>query len=272
MVINATYRKPPTGVHQLPVSDPALERLTALIGGQAVDDQSRGRAVVAFELFNSSVVQAAKVRLTVAQPFPSSEHFSGQVAGQMKVRALLALGIAMLVMMFYIAARFELAFGLGGVISLLHVVVQTVGMVCLLDIRIDLTVVAALLTIIGYAINDTIVIYDRIRENLGLMVGKTLSEVINASIAQTMPRTFLTGGCTIAALCIMLFFAGDSLTAFTATLLIGVLFGTFSSIFVAAPLLIALQRKGKALIDPPAVVVSEDQAAMDAEPETAPKG
>lgn len=261
LLIEATYRKPPTGIHQLPVSDPALERLASLIGGQTVDDQVRGRAAVAFELYNSVIVQAAKVRMTVAQPFPSSEHFSGQVAGQMKVRALLALGIAMLVMMLYIAARFELAFGLGGVISLLHVVVQTVGMICLLDIRIDLTVVAALLTIIGYAINDTIVVYDRIRENLGLMVGKTLSEVINASIAQTMPRTFLTGGCTIAALCIMLFFAGDSLTAFTATLLIGVLFGTFSSIFVAAPLLIALQRKGKALIDPPAVVVSEEPTA-----------
>jgi SecD/SecF fusion protein len=272
LLVEATYRKPPTGVHQLPVSDPALDRLAALIGGQTLDDQMRGRAVVAFDLYNAVIVQAAKVRLTVAQPFPSSEHFSGQVAGQMKVRALLALGIAMLVMMLYIAARFELAFGLGGVISLLHVVVQTVGMICLLDIRIDLTVVAALLTIIGYAINDTIVVYDRIRENLGLMAGKTLGEVINASIAQTMPRTFLTGGCTIAALCIMLFFAGDSLTAFTATLLIGVLFGTFSSIFVAAPLLIALQRKGKALIDPPAVVVSEDPAATGTQPETLPKG
>jgi protein-export membrane protein SecD/preprotein translocase SecF subunit len=272
MTIEATYRKPPTGVHQLPVSDTALDRLVSLIGGQSIDDQMRGRAVVAFELYNSAIIQAAKVRLTVAQPFPSSEHFSGQVANQMKVRALLALGIAMLVMMFYIAARFELAFGLGGVISLLHVVVQTVGMICLLDIRIDLTVVAALLTIIGYAINDTIVTYDRIRENLGLMPGSALTEVINKSIAQTMPRTFLTGGCTIAALCIMLVFAGDSLTAFTATLLIGVLFGTFSSVFVAAPLLLALQRKGKGLIDPPAVVVSEDPATSGAEPEVAPKG
>lgn len=261
LVVTATYSKPPTGVHQLPVDDPALVRLTTLIGGQMIDDQVRGRAVVAFELYNSVIVQAAKVRLTVAQPFPSSEHFSGQVADQMKIRALVALGIAMLVMMLYIAARFELAFGLGGVISLLHVVVQTVGMICLLDIRIDLTVVAGLLTIIGYAINDTIVVYDRIRENLGLMPGKPLTEVINKSIAMTMPRTFLTGGCTVAALCIMLVFAGDSLTAFSATLLIGVLFGTFSSIFVAAPLLLALQRKGKGLIDPPAVVVSEDPAA-----------
>jgi len=272
LVIAATYRKPPTGMHQLPVSDPALDRLAALIGGQTIDDQARGRAVVAFELYNSTIIQAAKVRLTVAQPFPSSEHFSGQVAGEMKVRALLALGIAMLVMTLYIAARFELAFGLGGVISLLHVVVQTVGMICLLDIRIDLTVVAGLLTIVGYAINDTIVVYDRIRENLGLMPGSTLTEVINKSIAQTMPRTFLTGGCTVVALCIMLVFAGDSLTAFSATLLIGVLFGTLSSIFVAAPLLIALQRKGKALIAPPAVVVSEDPATAGAEQETTPKG
>ena len=254
------------------MQDPALDRLIGLIGGQTVDDQARGRAVVAFDLYNSSVIQAAKERLTVAQPFPSSEHFSGQVADQMKVRALLALAIAMLVMMVYIAARFEWAFGLGGVISLLHVVVQTVGMICLLDIRIDLTVVAALLTIIGYAINDTIVVYDRIRENLGVMSGKPLSEVINTSLAQTMPRTFLTGGCTIAALCIMLVFAGDSLTAFTATLLVGVLLGTFSSVFVAAPLLLALQRKGKALIEPPAVVVSDDPAAKFAESENSPKG
>jgi preprotein translocase SecF subunit len=264
LTVTATYRKPPTGLHQLPVNDPALERLAALIGAGQLDDQVRGRAVVAFDLYNAVVTQAAKERLTVAQPFPSSEHFSGQVADQMKVRALLALGIAMLVMMLYIAARFELAFGLGGVISLLHVVVQTVGLICLLGIRIDLTVVAALLTIIGYAINDTIVVYDRIRENLGLMPGKPLTEVINKSIAQTMPRTFLTGGCTIAALCIMLVFAGDSLQAFTATLLIGVLLGTVSSIFVAAPLLLALQRKGRALVEPPAVIPTADPAVKDA--------
>jgi SecD/SecF fusion protein len=272
LVVEATYRKPPSGLHQLPVSDPALERLTTLIAaGNPVDDLVRGRAVVAFELFNAVIVQAAKERLTVTQPFPSSEHFSGQVADQMKVRALAALAIAMLVMMFYIAARFELAFGLGGVISLLHVVVQTVGLICLLDIRIDLTVVAALLTIIGYAINDTIVVYDRIRENIGLLPGRTLGEVINTSIAQTMPRTFLTGGCTIAALGIMLVFAGDSLTAFTATLLIGVLLGTFSSVFVAAPLLIALQRKNKPLMPPSEVIVSPDPAAGATDPAPAAK-
>lgn len=250
--VTATWREKPGPLAAATASanDPVFQRLASLIQAPT-PEEVRGLAATAFELYNSVTALAGKQRLTVANPFPSSEHFSGQVAGQMKWRALAALAVAMVVMMLYIAARFEFAFGLGGMISLLHVVVQTVGIICLLGIRIDLTVIAALLTIIGYAINDTIVTFDRIRENLGKMAGRPLAEVINASIAQVMPRTVLTGGCTIVALGIMLLFAGDSLTAFTATLLIGTLLGTYSSVFVAAPLLIALQRKGSPLIPPP---------------------
>ncbi|MFM2092410.1 MAG: hypothetical protein RLZZ127_2899, partial [Planctomycetota bacterium] len=227
--------------------DATATRLLALLGAPEVGHDGHdlvvGKANAAAQVAEKVADLAAAQRVQVAVPFPSSEQFSGQVAERMKWSALAALAVALILMLFYIAARFEFAFGVGATVSLLHVIVQAVALLALLHIRIDLTVIAGLLTVIGYAINDTIVVYDRIRENLRLMAGKSLEAVIDASVAQTMPRTILTGGGVIVALLIMLLATGDSLKAFNATLLAGILLGTFSSVFVAAPMLLVFRRR-----------------------------
>ncbi len=238
-----TPRLPTTSIAADSVDPPTLqvERLLAKAGIAA--SEAKAVSLAGGEIYETVVNAAATQRLAVAQSYPASQHFSGQVADRMKLQALFALGAALALMMLYIAARFELAFGLGAAVSLLHVVIQTLGIVALFGIRIDLTIIAAFLTIVGYAINDTIVTYDRIRENLGKMAGKPLEHIIDTSIAEVIPRTILTGGHVALALIIMLVFAGESLRGFCATLLIGILLGTYSSVFVASPLLITFRRR-----------------------------
>ncbi|MEK7415938.1 MAG: protein translocase subunit SecD [Planctomycetota bacterium] len=224
--------------------DHVFKRAMGLLAPTVTDPaEARAVAVSASAIFGELVNHAANQRVAVAQSYPASQHFSGQVADRMKIQALVALGVAMLLMMFYIAARFEMAFGLGAVVSLLQVVIQTLGIVALFGIRIDLTIVAAFLTIVGYAINDTIVTFDRIRENLGKMAGQPLESIIDRSIAEIMPRTILTGGHVALVLVIMIYFGGDSLHGFCSTLLIGILLGTFSSVFVASPLLLSFRKR-----------------------------
>ncbi|MCS6971343.1 MAG: protein translocase subunit SecD [Planctomycetota bacterium] len=255
----ATRPRPPAGALEALPTDPVGQRcLALLVAGGMPEAEARDLAAVASPVIESLVDAAASQRVAVAQPFPASQHFSSQVAGRMQWQALIACTLALLAMLLYIAARFELAYGLGAAVSLLHVVIQTIGLIVLLGIRIDLTVIAAILTVIGYAINDTIVVYDRIREYVGKMVGKPLEAVIDAAIADTMPRTILTGGMVIASLIFILLFAGDSLEAFAATLLIGICLGTFSSVFVASPLLLSFRRES--LIAPPPAPPAEAPA------------
>ena len=241
--LTATYRTPPSALNSFDVADPALTRLLAQIGGEKQDEAARGRARAAFDLYNAAATQAAKERLTVARPFPASEHFSGQVANQMKMRAGFATLLSLIAILAYVASRFELRFGIGAVIALFHDVVLTIGIVCFLGFRIDLNIIAAILTIIGFSINDTIVTFDRVRENLPKL-GKSLTETINISIAQTMSRTVLTSGTVIATVIVLLVFGGDALRPFSATLLIGFTLGTYSSVFVAAPLLLTFRKRG----------------------------
>ena len=242
----ATYRTPPSALNTFDVNDPALSRLASQIGGEKPTESTRGQARAAFDLYNAASTQAAKERLTVARPFPASEHFSGQVADQMKMRAGFATLLSLIAILAYVAARFELRFGVGAVVALFHDVVLTVGIVCLMGFRIDLNVIAAILTIIGFSINDTIVTFDRVRENLPKL-GKSLTETIDISIAQTMSRTVLTSGTVIATVIVLLIFGGDALRPFSATLLIGFTLGTYSSVFVAAPLLLTFGQRGGGL-------------------------
>ncbi len=262
VVINATWRKAPSGLTQFQIADPAHERLATLLGKGMVDDQVRGQASAAFELFNALTLQAAKERLTVAQPFPASEHFSGQVADQMKFRAVVATLLSLFAILAYVAARFEFRFGIGSVVALLHDVVLTVGILSLLGVRIDLNIIAAILTIIGFSINDTIVTYDRVRENLPKFIGKTLGEVIDISIAQTMSRTVLTTGTVLATVIVLLIFGGDALYGFSLTLVIGFILGTYSSIFIAAPLLLTFKPQ-ITVAAPEAVVITTDGSQDD---------
>lgn len=253
IVVAATFHELPAATPEaIPQeSSPAAlhARLLQLVGGEKPDARAQAAAQAALGLHDVIVDAAGNARLTIAQAWPASEHFSGQVAGQMKMRAFIALAIAVIAMLAYIAARFEVGFGIGAVVALVHDVMLTLGVLSLLHVRIDLTVVASLLTVIGYSVNDTVVNYDRIRENLKLMSQKPLAEIIDLSVAQTIPRTLLTGGATILAIIAMIIFAGESLYGFSVTLLIGTIFGTYSSVFVAAPLLLQFSREK--LMGPP---------------------
>jgi len=236
-----TYREKPTAAAVV-TEDPIMIRLQSLLEPSAAA-VTPAVSRVALDLYQSVVRAGAVARVTVAQSFPASQHFSGQVAGAMKTNALLALALATIAMLAYIAARFEFGFGMAAMIAMVHDVLLTLGLTVLLGLRIDLTVVAALLTVIGYSVNDTIVTFDRIRENLKRFPGKPLAQLIDDSIAQTMPRTILTGGATILAVVAMMLFAGEAIFAFNAVLLIGTILGTYSSVFVAAPLLLLYDKR-----------------------------
>jgi preprotein translocase subunit SecF len=145
-------------------------------------------------------------------------------------------------MLVYIWFRFEWVYGVGAVLAVFHDTIITIGIFSLLDKEITLTVIAALLTLVGYSMNDTIVIFDRIRENLhlgrGAAKGPRLAEVINLSVNQTLSRTIMTSGLTFLAVLALLIWGGPVLHGFALALVIGILIGTYSSIFVASPIVL----------------------------------
>jgi preprotein translocase subunit SecF len=144
-------------------------------------------------------------------------------------------------MLIYIAFRFEWIYGAAAVLAVLHDTIITIGLFSLFDKEISLTVVAALLTLVGYSMNDTIVVFDRIRENLKLMKRESLGTIINLSINQTLSRTILTSGLTFLTALSLYLFGGQVLHGFSFALVFGILVGTYSSIFIASPILIFWQ-------------------------------
>ncbi|HET9086202.1 MAG TPA: protein translocase subunit SecF [Acidobacteriaceae bacterium] len=172
-----------------------------------------------------------------------------QVGAQLRKQALLATLYSLAGMLVYLWFRFELIYGVAAVVAVFHDTLITLGAFSLSNRAITLTVIAAILTLIGYSMNDTIVVFDRIRENLRLVRRGSLSDIVNKSINQTLSRTVLTSGLTfLTVLCIFLF-GGEVLNGFSFALVIGILIGTYSSIAVAAPMLVAYQdwraRRGK---------------------------
>jgi len=148
----------------------------------------------------------------------------------------------------YISFRFELKFALGGVIALLHDIIIAIGVIALLGYEINSSFIAAILTILGYSINDTIVVYDRIRENLKRHKGLSLENIIDNSVNDVMTRSLNTSFTTLLAVLAVLIFGGDTLKSFMVTLLVGIGVGTYSSIFVASPIVYLLEGKLKSKI------------------------
>jgi len=177
-----------------------------------------------------------------------------QVGAQLRRQALLATAYSLAGMLIYLAVRFEWIYGVAAVITVFHDTLITVGAFSLMNKEISLTVIAAILTLIGYSNNDTIVVFDRIRENLKLMRREKLSDIVNRSINQTLSRTILTAGLTFLTVLALYMFGGEVLHGFSFALVIGILIGTYSSIAIAAPILVAYQdwrtNRGK----PPAMV------------------
>ena len=165
------------------------------------------------------------------------------VGKNLRQNAMISLLLALLGILIYVMFRFNLNYALAGVIALFHDVFITIGALALTRRQFDLTIVAALLTIAGYSINDTIVIYDRIRENMRLVKKGSLADVINLSINQTLSRTILTTGVTMLVVIALLFFGGAVLSDFAFCLFIGFISGVYSTVYIASPLILSWHKK-----------------------------
>ena len=161
------------------------------------------------------------------------------VSGELVQKGALAVALAIGMMLVYIWLRFEWQFSLGSIIALIHDVIITLGMFSVTRLEFNLAIIAAILTIVGYSMNDTVVVYDRVRENLRKFKQKPLAELIDVSINDTLTRTIMTSGTTMLALIALVIFGGEVLRGFTLAMIWGIVIGTYSSIFVASPFLLA---------------------------------
>ena len=171
-----------------------------------------------------------------------------KVSGELFTSGLMALGLAVVLMFAYIWFRFEPQFGFGAVIGLLHDVILTFGLIVLFRLEFSLNMVAAILTVIGYSMNDTVVVFDRLRENLRKYKQMPLREVIDLSINETLSRTIITGITAIMVLAALAVFGGEALFGFSIALMAGIIIGTYSSVYVAAPIILlwGVNRGGSA--------------------------
>jgi preprotein translocase subunit SecF len=172
-----------------------------------------------------------------------TEAVGPKVGGELRQRAIGAVLISFFLTLIYLGFRFEWRFGLAAIIATVHDVTIAFGVISLLNIEISLPTVAAVLTIIGYSLNDTIVIFDRIRENLKKLRRLPYIEILDRSINETLPRTVMTSGTTLAVLLALAIFGGAVIREFTFVLIAGVIIGTYSSIFVASPALLEVERR-----------------------------
>lgn len=197
-----------------------------------VADETASAAQALQERILSSLGSNVEVRRT--------EYVGPRVGAELKKNGVLAVGFALLGIMFYIWLRFEWQFGVCALIALLHDCITTVGLFILLQLEFNLSTIAAVLTIAGYSINDTVVIYDRIRENLRKYKKMPLHEVIDLSLNETLSRTILTVTTVLLVLLILLFLGGEVISGFAIAMLWGLFVGTYSTVYLAAPLLAAL--------------------------------
>ena len=169
--------------------------------------------------------------------FRRVESVGPKVSAELLQSGILAISLSLAAMLFYIWIRFEWQFSIGSIIALFHDVVITLGIFSFLSLEINLSIIAAVLTIVGYSMNDTVVIYDRIRENLNKFHRLNISEIANLSINETLARTIITSATTLLALFSIFILGGEILRGFSFAMILGVLIGTYSSIFVASPIL-----------------------------------
>ncbi|MEM6387343.1 MAG: protein translocase subunit SecF [Pseudomonadota bacterium] len=209
----------------------ALIRIQAQDGEESVTD-----AIV-------DQVQAALTEIDPSIKFTSVDSVGPKVSGELVQTAILAVIAALVGILFYIWLRFEWQFSVGAVAALFHDVIITIGLFSLLQIRFDLATIAALLTIVGYSINDTVVIFDRLRENLRKFKKMALQEVMNRTVNETLSRTLMTSGTTLIALIALLIFGGDVIRGFVFAITWGVIIGTYSSVYVAKNVVLMLGVK-----------------------------
>ena len=221
------------------VDDPLFDadQHVALVRVQAQDGDER---------IASETIEAIQTALRTIDPgmtFPSVESVGPKVSGELIQTAIIAIALAVVAILLYIWLRFEWQFAIGAVLALSHDVILTIGIFSELQIKFDLAIIAALLTIVGYSINDTVIVFDRVRENLRKYKKKDLKEVLNISINETLSRTLMTSVTTMLALLALFVLGGDVIRGFVFAMMWGVLIGTYSSIFVASAILLVLGVK-----------------------------
>ena len=201
---------------------------------------------------NKNVIEEIKLSLDKSFgnnfSFRRVEKVGPKVSSELLKSGVIAISVALTLMLIYIWIRFEWQFSLGAILALFHDVIVTLGLFSLLGLEINLSIVAAVLTIVGYSMNDTVVIYDRVRENLRKYSDIKIFELTNTSINETLSRTLITSITTLLALLSIFFFGGEILKGFSLAMIFGVIFGTYSSIYIANPILVRLNVSQKTVV------------------------
>jgi len=225
------------------VSDPAA----VIVGSEAQPlflikiEQQEGNEEVQNQMITRVKEKLDETLTSVS--FLQTDSVGSKVSGELVQKAILAVCLAVFAVLFYIWIRFEWQFSLGAVLALLHDVIVTIGIFSIIGLEFNLSIIAALLTIVGYSLNDTVIVFDRIRENLKQFESKPLLDLLNKSINDTLSRTIMTSVTTLLALLALYIFGGEVIRGFTFAMIWGVLIGTYSSIFIASAILLRLGVK-----------------------------
>lgn len=224
----------PLGLEKSDIRLVGEDQKEVIIRTHTLSDQDRGKVL---ENFGKAFGKYDVLRI---------EKVEAVIAKELIIQAIIALAIAAVLMIIYITFRFEFKFAITGIIALLHDVFVVLGVFSLLQVEIDSSFVAAILTIVGYSINDTIVIFDRIRENLGKGTKKIgIGELVNDSLMQTMSRSINTSLTTLITIVALFLFGGETIKGFSLALIVGIISGTYSSLFIASPLWVSWKIREK---------------------------
>ena len=200
---------------------------------------------------NKDLINEIKINLNKDKniyDFRRVENVGPKVSRELLKSGIIAVSLSLMAMLIYIWLRFEWQFSIGAILAIFHDVIVTLGLFSLFNLEINLSIVAAILTIVGYSMNDTVVIYDRVRDNLKKSAGVKIFDLTNISINETLSRTIITSVTTLLALLSIYLFGGEILKGFSLAMIMGVIFGTYSSIYIACPILVNLKVNQKTII------------------------
>jgi len=244
-VIEARAKTGPADLHKIrtELNDLQIGEIQVQNIGQVEDVLIRVGQLEGGDLAQQASVDKIKAALGDGYEYRKVETVGPRVSADLRRDGVIAVVVSLFLVLIYLWFRFEWQFAVGAVLTTIHDVILTIGLLTVTRIGFDLTAIAAILTIVGYSLNDTVVIYDRIRENLRKYKKMPLPELIDASINQTLTRTIRTSTTTVLAVSALLVFGGEALRGFNFTMLAGIIIGTYSSIVVSAPLLIFLNLR-----------------------------
>ena len=214
-------------------------------GAEIVEFGSPDEILIKTQFSGSSSEISEKLTLALGKTFilRRVESVGPKIGKELQSDALKAIGLALLLILIYITFRFDRYYALGSVMALIHDVLITLGVFSLLDYEINLSIIAAFLTIVGYSLNDTIVVFDRIRENIPKFMKKTLNDVVNISLNETLDRTVVTSLTTMTVVVILFIWGGKVINLFAFALIVGIFIGTYSSLFVASPVMAYFEKR-----------------------------